>query len=334
MPATIAAPAAVASVLAAPPAAAPAPPNAGGSPPPASPRTSPSTHPSIIDEDEASEWPTRPPPAPLAKEIDASAVDGVERPAPVVVGAPVEEGVAEKAFESRERLVAAEPVAPEELAAPEEPIAADELIAPETREPGVAEPPAAAYPSMDASAPEVEAVVIEDTASDEDIADQAAEDVVGDEVESPASSRRPVAPEPEDRIAQIAFGADEPRAPLHTPPPESGRLPAATVADFDADVTGVRDAAPMPSRRPDVAPPAAAQHAAEARSLEDSVAEERTREIAERGPARAATPVPVLTPDATHPDLPASDEVAEAIGEAQRFASGTFVALLEASLAL
>jgi hypothetical protein len=108
------------------------------------------------------------------------------------------------------------------------------------------------------------------------------------------------------------------------------------VDDFDADVTGVRDAAPMPSRRPDLAPPAAEERLAEARLPDDEMAEERTREIPETRLAKAAAPVPVpvLTPEATHPDLPASDEVAVAIGEAQRFAPGTFVALLEASLAL
>lgn len=59
---------------------------------------------------------------------------------------------------------------------------------------------------------------------------------------SPISSRRPVALPAEEHLADMAFGAEEPQPPRHTPPPESGRLPAAPVEEFDADVTGVRPA--------------------------------------------------------------------------------------------
>jgi hypothetical protein len=244
-----------------------------------------SDHPSIVDDDEISEWPTRPPPAaarPADTDVELAAVDGREH-GRVVVGAPAEEA-ADKAFESRERLVVAEPIGAEE--------AVDEPTL-ERSVPLVASSPAVAPEDM-ASAPEVEAV-IEDAAIDEAAIEEAVAQEAAAAEESPASSRRPVAPEPEERIAQIAFGAEEPRAPLHTPPPESGRLPAAAVADFDADVTGVRDAPAMP--------PAAA-HARE------------------------------LAPEVTRAKLPPGDSVAEAIGEAQRFTPGTFVALLDASLAL
>jgi hypothetical protein len=66
------------------------------------------------------------------------------------------------------------------------------------------------------------------------------------EEEPPASSRRPLAPQPEERLAEMAFGATEPRPALHTPPPESGRLPAAPAADVDFpdEDTGVHAAHP------------------------------------------------------------------------------------------
>jgi len=72
--------------------------------------------------------------------------------------------------------------------------------------------------------------------------------------EAPLSSRRPVAPEPEERLADLAFGAEEPQPPRHTPPPESGRLPAAPAVDFDGDVTGVREATPIAPRQRDLLP--------------------------------------------------------------------------------
>jgi ribonuclease E len=236
-----------------------------------------SEHPSIVDDGEALDEPTRPPPP--ATDVDLVVeVDGRE-PRQVVVSAPVEEVASEKAFESRERLVAAAPVMPEEPA-PEVAL---------TPSPGLVD-------AGTASAPEVEAVIEEASEIDETVVEEAP---VAEE--APASSRRPVAPEPEERIAQIAFGAEEPRAPLHTPPPESGRLPAAAVADFDADVTGVRDAAPV---------------------------------VAASSEARSPAPAPQLAAEATRANLQSSNAVAEIIGEAQRFAPATFVALLDASLAL
>jgi hypothetical protein len=58
---------------------------------------------------------------------------------------------------------------------------------------------------------------------------------------APASSRRPVMPEPEDRLEQMAFGSDEAPPPIHTPPPESGRMPAAPSDEFDSEVDDLRD---------------------------------------------------------------------------------------------
>jgi hypothetical protein len=113
--------------------------------------------------------------------------------------------------------------------------------------------------------------------------------------EPPVSSRRPVAPQPEERLADMAFGAEEPSPPRHTPPPESGPLPAAPSMEPDADaadVTGVREAPP-------IAP--------------------RTHE---------------LVPEATRAELAPHDAVADIVAEAQRFAPSTFAALLDASLAL
>jgi hypothetical protein len=76
---------------------------------------------------------------------------------------------------------------------------------------------------------------------------RAAEQVAAEPIEEPpASSRRPLAPQPEERLAEMAFGAAEPRPPLHTPPPESGRLPAAPEVEFPDEDTGVH-AAPSPA---------------------------------------------------------------------------------------
>jgi hypothetical protein len=80
-------------------------------------------------------------------------------------------------------------------------------------------------------------------------AQAAAEAAAGEDEreEPPISSRRPTAPEPEERLAEMAFGAQEPRPPLHTPPPESGRLPAAPAVEFGDEDTGVRSAVVAPA---------------------------------------------------------------------------------------
>jgi hypothetical protein len=92
--------------------------------------------------------------------------------------------------------------------------------------------------------------------------------------EAPASSRRAVVPEPEERLSDMAFGAEETSSPLHTPPPESGRLPAAqTHVDQDADVTGVREAPPMASRAHDLIPEATRADLAALDAVADIVGE-------------------------------------------------------------
>jgi hypothetical protein len=175
--------------------------------------------------------------------------------------------------ESRERLVAAEP-----LPAPEEP----------------------APPALELE-PEPAAL-----AQAEEMPDSAVEDVVE---QPPSSSRRPVAPQPEERIADIAFGAsEEAAAPRHTPPPESGKLPAAPVVEFDPDVTGVREAPAIPRAEP--AP------------------------IEETSPAAPVAMKAKLEPEVTRAELAASNAVAEIVGEAQRFHPSTMADLVDASLGL
>ena len=124
--------------------------------------------------------------------------------------------------------------------------------------------------------------------------------------EAPASSRRPVTSPPE-RLAELAFGAEEPESPRHTPP-KSGRLPAPPAVEFDADVTGVRAAATVSISHEDDATQPSAQGAAPS----------------------------VLVAQVSRPDFAASAKapVADVIGQAQRFAPATFLALLDASLSL
>ncbi len=188
-------------------------------------------------------------------EIAAGPPLQLERPA----ASAAVEGAPGDAHDSRERLVAAEPVSN---------VGPGEAIAP-----------------------------VQDSMPPIDVAE--IEVVENDEEPAPASSRRPVAPEPEERLAEIAFGSEEPPQPLHTPPPESGRLPAAPGASFvpDSDFNGVRSATPLL-------------------------------------PRRMEAPSHELEPEAVRPELAQSDAVGEVIAQAQRFAPATFVALLDASLAL
>jgi hypothetical protein len=172
-------------------------------------------------------------------------------------------------LESRERLVAAEPIG--QVVA--------EVPSPE---------------SVDESPPEVLVAV----------------DEVEEVEEPPLSSRRPVALQHEERLADMAFGSEEPRPPRHTPPPESGRLPAAPALEFDGDVTGVREASSHAPRRPE---------ATEASIKSPAAEPSRSRE---------------LVPQVTRAEFAPSDVVADVVGEAQRFAPSTFIALLDASLAL
>jgi len=210
--------------------------------------------------------------ADIVLEVEVQEVTG-----DTVIGVPVEEVMAPEALGSRERLVAAEPIAAEP----------SELPAAELPDRG---------PPVEEMGPEI-------------LADESDVEETAEIEEAPLSSRRPVGPQPEERLAEMAFGAEE-EPPRHTPPPESGRLPAAPAVEFDGDVTGVREATPI-----------APVHAQEE----------------EASPLRAAaapTPTRELVPEATHATLPIGDGVAEIIGEAQGFQPSSFAALLDASLAL
>jgi hypothetical protein len=126
-----------------------------------------------------------------------------------------------------------------------------------------------------------------------EVEEEVEDDAKGDE--APASSRRPVAAAPEERLAELAFGSEEPSAVGRTPPPKSGPLPAPPL-DFDSDVTGVRKSVP-PS--PELSEP---MH---------------------------------LTPQVARLQMAEGrDPVVDVIGEAQRFAPLSIVSLLEASLSL
>lgn len=271
--------AASASVAASVPVAARAPFVAPAPPPPAPPPPPPPSAPDLDDEiTVAAHVPMSAPPPSISAEADAVLeVDVVEVGSEAVIDISAEEMMAPEALGSRERLVAAEAIAADvtELAA------AAELPAPSSEE----EPP-----------PEILA--------DESDVEEAGD--LADLEEAPLSSRRPVGPQPEEQLAELAFGAGEALPPRHTPPPESGRLPAAPAVEFDPDVTGVRDATPIAPVR----------------------AHEAMATVATLPPLRE------LTPEAIVAALPAGDGVADVVGQAQRFQPTTFVALLEASLAL
>jgi hypothetical protein len=233
-------------------------------PPPARPA------PVRIEPEMANEPATLPPPARPADESPEIMVE-------IDAQEPIEEALLDGStvvtFDSRERLVAAEPVA------------------------AIAEPAR--------GAPAAIATVLEQGVEGLSGEPESAEE---EEIpEAPASSRRPVAPQPEERLAEMAFGADELQPLRHTPPPKSGPLPAAAADDFDGDVTGVRGAAPV------------------------SVADPPTPRSS-KTPASPA--MRELVPEVTAASLAASDRVAHVVGEAQRFAPSTFVALLDASLSL
>ena len=218
--------------------------------------------------------PPPPPPPPMPPQRTEAdivlEVDVAEATQDTIVAVATDDVVAPAALDSRERLVAAEPLAAEAPAVDASPTDAEIRAA------------------KPISVPQPEAAPAE--LSDDEIE------------EAPASSRRPVGPQPEERLAEMAFGAEEPSPPRHTPPPESGRLPAApSEPEFDVDITGVRDAKPA-TRPPEPQPE----------------------------PQRAAE----LAPVAVHGDIAASSAVADVVGHAERAAPSRFVELLDASLAL
>ncbi len=161
-----------------------------------------------------------------AREADLEVeVDYVEAtPISASGGAAGVEGPARGTSESVERLVAAQPTAPEVLV----------NLAPPTPENAGAEPPTSSG-----------AVEAEPARLSEDVASPLEAEAGADEEEpepGPASSRRPVMmTEPEERLEQMAFGTTETPPPRHTPPPESGRVRAAPSTEPEGEATGSRE---------------------------------------------------------------------------------------------
>jgi hypothetical protein len=181
--------------------------------------------------------------------------------------------------ESVERLVAAQRAAPETIL---------DLAAPISENAG-SEPPATGS-------------TVEIDRPNEDAARPLETEVGADEEEpepGPASSRRPVmTTEPEERLEQLAFGTTESPPPRHTPPPESGRMPAAPAAiEPEGGATGLRD---VLASAPEPAPSAVVQ----------------------------------LVPQPTRAALDSRDDIAEVLGQAQAFQPATFEALLDATMSL
>jgi hypothetical protein len=226
-----------------------------------------------------------------------------------------------KSYESRERLVAAQPAA-----VPEAPPALLELDEPA--------PPVTAR----ASRPELLAAnepVAAEPAAGEHAEESAIEEAAA---QPPSSSRRPLAPEPEEHIADIAFGASEESAPpLHTPPPESGRLPAAPIVEFDPDVTGVREAASLAHEAPPPALAGVPSNGDRATALHKEPAlNEQTREAVSASQPMRGEPVAkaTLEPEVTRAQLGQSGAVAQIIGEAQRYKPATMADFFDATLGL
>jgi hypothetical protein len=195
-------------------------------------------------------------------------------------GAPGMEGSAHGTSESVERLVAAQPTAPE--------VVVD--VAPSTPEDVSAEPltTSSAAEAELARPPEEAASPLEPEAGAEQ-----------EEPEpGPASSRRPVMmTEPEERLEQMAFGTVETPPPRHTPPPESGRVPAAPAVEPEGEATGLREVVPSAAEPP-------------------------------------SSPVVQLVPQPTRAALDSRDDIAEVIGQAHAFQPATFSALLDATMTL
>jgi hypothetical protein len=194
-------------------------------PEPAPPRTD-SVPPMAVVELEVDPDPSSPPP-PLASAPPVSAASRIAADDASVEGsAPASRRTVEEPLESRSRLVSAPPVAaldsadgvdsgdtiepldaldPLDTLEPLEPI--EPLDVMEPLDLGTdPRPPAASDPTIEVAAAEVSRAELDALAEDE---------------EPPSSSRRPITIE--EKMSEL----DDDVAPLHTPPPESGRLPAA-----------------------------------------------------------------------------------------------------------
>ncbi len=244
-----------------------------------------------------------PPPAPVV----AAPVAPPAPPPPIVVAMPAPDADLEEtreipvAAKSDARLIAAKPVEPLDLDTTSDSV--------ETL-----------------NDTHLESIPVEDAGPDIEVAE---------EEPAPSSSRRPISPPAAEEIAETAFGADDLAAPpRHTPPPESGRLPAAPelapVIDVDdeaQDITGVHH---MPAGdRPAAA--AAEETDAMARSGEHEGLSSPPDEIT---PPPAVVSRVALTPHIARPERSASAPVVDAIGQAMAFSPATFGELLDATLSL
>jgi hypothetical protein len=238
-------------------------------------------------------------------EVDDEEAISAAEAASAAEGARVEE------LPSRERMVAASPVSP---------LAGHHLS-----------PPAAEVPQREAERPPTfeasetgerlaaRGVGMEEPDADTevppnvDVTDigEASGVATADDVEPPASSRRPIALEP--KLEELAFGDAAPTEEPHAPPPESGRQVAAAPVelDFESEFTGVRprdsEPASAPVERRSERPAAALEAAAAAAA--DSVETTAPR-------AADAARAPVFT------------------GAAPTFKPSSFGALLDATLSL
>jgi hypothetical protein len=136
---------------------------------------------------------------------------------------------------------------------------------------------------------------------------------------APSSSPRPLGPPPGEVLEEQAFGADAPAPALHTPPPESGRLPAVPeltpvveAADYEnQDITGVHHTP-----------------GAERRRRASETPSSPPRDLMQSGEHSA------LSPEVTRAATSASAAVAHVIDRANAFKPATFAELLDATLAL
>ena len=228
------------------------------------------------------------PPAPMELEALTEPVIELRRGAI----APDEMGATDDPSESIERLRAAREV--------------DDLLAESADIPPPSDTDVSRRRSLD-DAPQLEISDLDaraDADADVDVDVDVDVDDALDEEPAPSSARRPVtAPPQEPGLAELTFG-EEKRPPRHAPPPESGKLPAAMALDFDADVTGVREAPRLPAT---------------------------TRELREEAPEPAPRE---LRPEATRAPVGYNAQVADVVAEAQRFRPATFGELLDATLEL
>ena len=238
------------------------------------------------EEAEPLDLPTRPPPPGVA----APGEIDVELPEPAI------ELRSDAPAQSDERIVAAKPV--------ELPVEED-VVVPLVR------PSAEDAPQLEVAAEFMSASDLEEAEPEE---------------AAPLSSRRPLGPPPAEVLDQKAFGKEEtPEPAIHTPPPESGKLPAAPelspiveLADYDnQDITGVHHT-PAGERRSTA-------------STDDALAQS-----GEHAASQPQVEAAKLAPEVIKPAVVAAAgiAVADVIGTANAFKPATFGELLDATLKL